>query len=87
VLDLTAHEIRLSRRPPQQPHPRKSTFMTALYSDRADDEVEAKIVDDYICKLRKKLKPYGIEISTASGEGYNLSDAMKSKLCGLMACA
>ncbi|EKS37786.1 helix-turn-helix domain-containing protein [Afipia clevelandensis] len=31
------------------------------------------LVKVYICKLRKKLKPYGIEIKTVWGEGYELT--------------
>lgn len=31
------------------------------------------LVKVYICKLRKKLKPFGIEIKTVWGEGYELT--------------
>ena len=33
-------------------------------------EQEIKIVDVFVCKARKKLKPYGIEITTLWGQGY-----------------
>ena len=34
-----------------------------------------KIVDVWICKIRAKLKPYGIEILTMHGRGYKIEDA------------
>ena len=37
-----------------------------------------------VWKLRKKLKPYGIEIKTWRGVGYYLDDANKEKLKQLM---
>jgi hypothetical protein len=36
--------------------------MTALYSHKVADERGDKIVDVLICKMGKKVKPYGIEI-------------------------
>lgn len=52
----------------------KQVVMLALYSDRIDDDVEPKIVDVFICKMRKKLKPFGVEILTVWGTGYALKD-------------
>jgi two-component system cell cycle response regulator CtrA len=67
-------------------HPRKSTFMTALYSHLHDDErAEEKIVDVFICKMRPKLKPHGIVIETAWGEGYWLNEESKAKVRELAA--
>jgi hypothetical protein len=37
-----------------------------------------------VCKLRKKLKPYEIEIKTWNGVGYYLDDENKAKLKQLM---
>jgi two-component system cell cycle response regulator CtrA len=65
-------------------YPRKSTFMAALYSDQLDDQAEEKIVDVFLCKLRKKIKPYGIEIETVWGQGYKMAEAHKATLRGLM---
>jgi hypothetical protein len=47
---------------------RPETFMAALFSTDADDPFGGKILDVWICKMRKKLKPYGIEIKTRWGE-------------------
>jgi two-component system cell cycle response regulator CtrA len=53
----------------------KRTIMQALYFDQhSDDEPQEKIVDVFVCKMRKKLKPYGVQIETIWGQGYSLVD-------------
>lgn len=52
----------------------KPAIMHALYIGRVDVEPEMKIVDVFVCKLRKKLKPFGVEIATIWGQGYSLRD-------------
>jgi len=64
--------------------PRRSAFMTSLYSARSDDEVDVKIIDVFICKMRKKLKPFGIEIKTHWGDGYEIPEASKARARELM---
>lgn len=44
------------------------------------DEVEAKIVDVFVCKLRRKLEPFGIEITTLWGYGYSLDEVARNRL-------
>jgi hypothetical protein len=44
--------------------PRTEALMPALFSTNPDDPPDEKILDVWICKMRKKLKPYGIEIKT-----------------------
>ena len=47
----------------------KEQAMDVLYGDRPDaDEAEIKIVDVFVCKIRKKLKPYDIAIETVWGQ-------------------
>lgn len=46
-------------------------IMDAVYSGR--DEPEQKIVDVFICKIRKKVAPLGVRIDTAWGKGYALA--------------
>lgn len=53
----------------------KAAVLAALYRDLGKDEAEEKIVDVFICKIRKKLKPFGIRIRTVWGQGYALDDA------------
>lgn len=50
----------------------KASLMAALYPLEAD-EAEIKIIDVFVCKLRKKLAPLGVEIGTAWGRGYRLA--------------
>lgn len=50
----------------------KSALMDALYSGSIDAEPGEKIIDVFICKLRKKIEPLGIRIETAWGTGYSL---------------
>lgn len=51
----------------------KQAIMNALYSGRAGDEPEIKIVDVFVCKLRKKIEPFGVDIQTVWGQGYRLA--------------
>lgn len=53
----------------------KQNLMDAIYFDlHTDDEPTIKIIDVFICKVRKKLKPFGIEIETVWGQGYSLKN-------------
>lgn len=54
--------------------------MSALYGHRPDDEPDPKIIDVFICKLRKKIAPIGIEIDTSWGRGYALRSSAKPVL-------
>ena len=48
----------------------RAAMMSALYA--SDDWAVPKIIDVLICKMRTKLKPYGIEVETVWGRGYRL---------------
>lgn len=50
----------------------KEMFLAHLYGDR--DEPECKIIDVFICRLRKKLGVHGSYIETDWGRGYKLTD-------------
>ena len=52
---------------------RKEMAMSAIYAHLPDEEPEIKIVDVWVCKMRRKLRPYGIEIQTQWGQGYFIS--------------
>lgn len=63
----------------------KQQAMDALYGDRPEaDEAEIKIVDVFVCKLRKKLKPFDIQVETIWGRGYRMPQKAKSVAAGLM---
>lgn len=52
----------------------RDSIFAALYSHLPiDDEPEAKIVDVYLCKIRKKLTKFGIQIHTVWGQGFALA--------------
>jgi two-component system cell cycle response regulator CtrA len=61
----------------------KDQIFHSLYHDRMDDNTpEMKIVDVLVCKLRKKLKAYGIEVVTDWGRGYHLDEPSMGILKG-----
>lgn len=49
----------------------KERLLSRLYLVEAD-EADIKIVDVHVCRLRRKLKPLGVEIGTVWGQGYRL---------------
>lgn len=52
----------------------KVQLLAALYEQRIDGGPEPKILDVFVCKLRRKLKPFGVEILTRWGTGYALAN-------------
>ena len=63
----------------------KEMAMSALYNHRPDsDGVDAKIIDVFVCKMRKKLKPLGIEIETLWGRGYRITGPSKQRVTELL---
>lgn len=49
----------------------KEQLLLALYWQRHDgEEPEIKIIDVWICKMRRKLRRLGVEIDTVWGTGY-----------------
>ena len=63
----------------------RDQLLSALMHGRgADAEPEKKIVDVYLCKIRVKLKPFGIEITSVWGRGYMIDAANKAKIAGYL---
>jgi two-component system, cell cycle response regulator CtrA len=63
----------------------KEAIMVGLYGLMPGaDEVEIQIVDVFTCKLRKKLKPFGIAIETSWGRGYYMTAEAKAAAKALM---
>lgn len=77
IFDLTTQEAVMFGVLLKTANPRRSTFMAALYSGDADDPPDEKIIDVMICKLRKKLVPFGIMIETNWGEGFSMPEQSK----------
>lgn len=76
---LTRNEARLVGALLERELLTKDAAMAALYRDRGADEPEIKIVDVFVCKARKKLKPFGVEIGTRWGEGYFMTGPAKAE--------
>lgn len=51
----------------------KIAALAAMYGGNPDDEPSDRIVDVFICKLRKKLAPFSITIETRRGLGWQMS--------------
>ena len=58
----------------------KEHLYDALYASKQGHLPEPGILREIMRLIRKKLKPYGIEISFVFGKGYTMSDANKDKL-------
>ena len=50
----------------------KEAIHAVLYGDDADGGAEMKIIDVLVCKIRAKIEPYGLKITTVWGQGYKL---------------
>ncbi|MCA1241850.1 helix-turn-helix domain-containing protein [Stappia stellulata] len=57
----------------------RTAILAALYDDLGRDQAEPKIVDVFVCKLRKKVAPFGIEISTVWGRGWCMDAAVRGR--------
>lgn len=54
----------------------KETIIRRLYANVSVDEVpDTKIVDVFVCKIRRKIEDSGYAIRTVWGEGYRLEEA------------
>lgn len=57
----------------------KQLAMEVLYGGKPDADVAMeKIVDVFVCKLRRKLKPFGLRIETNWGQGYFMAPDVKA---------
>lgn len=57
----------------------KETLHSLLYDMRGgDDDPMEKIIDVFICKLRKKLKPLGIVIETVWARGWRITTTLEA---------
>lgn len=81
-LRLTGKEEKVLGCLMQRPEASRDAIMLALYGNApsGDDEPEIKIVDVFVFNVRKKLKPFGIEIGTHWGHGYFLDAKAKAAI-------
>lgn len=55
-------------------------MLTVLYSAKGRPEAAQKILQVFICRLRKKLEPFGVKIHTFWGRGWSLSPETRASL-------
>lgn len=58
----------------------KESLLEWMYQITPDKEPELKIIDVFVCKVRKKIEPLGIRIDTAWGKGYALAPGSQLKI-------
>lgn len=79
VYGLTNHEARLLGLLMKRDLVTKDMAHTGLYGLRTGGaDVEIKIIDVFVCKMRRKLKPFGVEIETVWGQGYRMTAENKA---------
>lgn len=79
-LALTPHETMVLQRLYARERCSKNDLMLALYSLDASDPPEIKIIDVFVCKLRKKLAVFDLRIETQWGFGYYLAADTRAAL-------
>jgi DNA-binding response OmpR family regulator len=80
---LSASEARVMRVLVARQQAGRSAIMAALYSARPDDPPGIKIIEVFIHQIRKKVRPFGVEIWAVREEGYRLDEATRRKLRSL----
>lgn len=58
----------------------KTLLMDAIYGGRPGDAPEDRIIDVYICRMRRKLEPFGINIVTVTRRGWSLPADERAKV-------
>lgn len=83
-LGLTGQEARLIAFLMRRGQVTKEQVLIALYEARPEGDIPLlKIVDVFVCKVRRKLRPFGVSIRTFWGQGYGLDEADKARLLAL----
>jgi two-component system cell cycle response regulator CtrA len=85
VFGLTGQESRILSMLMQRGMTTKEQLLVAVTTDpTGNQQPTIKIVDVFICKMRKKLAPFGIVIETVWGRGYNLDQENRRKVNGYL---
>lgn len=87
MMGFTGNEARLLHVLRAKPIVTRDQMFFALYADDPDRmaEVEPKIVDVVVCKLRSKLRRMGVDIETVFACGFRLTQSQKARLARLVA--
>lgn len=85
-LGLTGSEARIFGALLKRPAMTKDQIHSVLYALRPDgDGAEMKIVDVFIHKLRRKLKPMDVTIETIWGQGYRILPDVRERALAAIA--
>lgn len=82
---LTASEAIILNQCMKRETVRTETLMEVMYGDHHDVLPDMSIMKVFICKLRPKLKKFGVELTTAWGVGYYLNVKAKARVNELLA--
>lgn len=84
VAALTPRESRLLAALVRYGRVTKDRLFHAVYGNLlTQDQPCPKIIDVFVCKIRHKLRPHGIEIETVWGYGYSLNAENAAKIRAL----
>lgn len=85
VLGFRRHEARILCQLLTRKLVNNETILATAYNHvHVDERPEVGIVKVAICRIRAKLKPYGITIENLWGTGYSIREDNKDKLRRLM---
>lgn len=62
----------------------ETSIRILLYSDRPDDEPECKVINVFICRMRKRLRAHDATIGNNSGVGWFIPAADKTRLRAIL---
>lgn len=79
LFKLTPHEAKLMVALLKRTEASKEQLLELIYG-LTEDLPEIKIIDVFICKLRKKLKVFGIEVHTLWGRGYFIEQDTRRRI-------
>lgn len=79
---LTGTEARVARVIASRQRARKEAILAIAWGRNSED-IDPKIVDVIVCRLRKKLAPFGIKIQTIVGVGYTFDPVSRQRLDAL----
>ncbi len=58
----------------------REALCNAIYINEPDEDMpDLRMIDVLVCKIRRKLKPFEIEIKTYWGKGFGMSEAMRQR--------
>lgn len=79
MFKLTPHEAKLMAALLKRNEASKELLLELIYGP-TEDLPEIKIIDVFVCKLRKKLKLFGVEVHTLWGRGYFMDTDTRRRL-------